>query len=331
MTRARSETVDLASTPYYHCISRCVRRAFLCGQDEYTGQSYEHRRGWVVERLGELSEIFAIELYAYAVMSNHLHVVIRVDATAANDWDEDEVIERHSKLFPGLKDVAQNTSAHHRRDLCEKWRTRLTDISWFMRCLNEHIARRANKEDECKGRFWEGRFKSQPLLDEEALLTCMAYVDLNPIRSGEVFELEESEHTSIASRLEYAEVALDDPDMPAVPPRLTPFDDQVAPRSERETIPMSFVDYVALLEWTGRCQRAYGPGGTIRGEAPALLQKLQLDPRAWLRVMEHQGLRTLYVLGSVEALDELAQSQGKRWVHGKAQARARKQATLEDE
>ena len=326
MTRARSETVDLASTPYYHCISRCVRRAFLCGLDEYTGQSFEHRRGWVVERLWELSEIFAIDLYAYAVMSNHLHVVVRVDQNAANEWDEDEVIERHSKLFPGLKDAAKNTTARHRRELCEKWRARLTDISWFMRCLNEHIARRANKEDECKGRFWEGRFKSQPLLDEEALLTCMAYVDLNPIRSGEALSLEASEHTSIASRLEYAE--LEEPDV--VPPRLAPFEDQVSPRSERETIPMSFLDYVELLEWTGRCARVYGPGGTIRGDAPTLLQKLQLDPSAWLRVMEHQGLRTLAVLGSIEALDEFAASQGKQWVHGKAQARARTRPTVAD-
>ncbi len=320
MPRARSETLDLASTAYYHCISRCVRRAFLCGRDEYSGQDYEHRRGWVEERLWELSEIFAIDLYAYAVMSNHLHVVLRVDEAKAASWDDDTVIQRYSRLFPGMKAAAQNTTARHRRELAKSWRERLMSVSWFMRCLNENIARRANKEDECTGRFWEGRFKSQPLLDEEALLTCMAYVDLNPIRSGKAMKLETSKHTSIALRLEHAEVALDDADTNLVPSALVPFEDQVSSRSRRETVPMQFLDYVELLEWTGRCKRAVGPSGRIRGRAPTLLQKLQLDPGAWLRVMEYQGLRTAGVLGSVEALDQFAQAQGKQWVHGKGLA-----------
>ena len=326
MPRARSETVDLASTPYYHCISRCVRRAFLCGRDEYSGRDFEHRRGWVVARLRKLAEIFAIELYAYAVMSNHLHVVVRVDEAVADTWEDDDVIERYGQLFPGMKAVAKDATERQRHELANEWRSRLCDLSWFMRCLNEHIARKANKEDECTGRFWEGRFKSQPLLDEEALVTCMAYVDLNPIRSGEASSLEESEHTSIASRLEHAEAALEN--LPVVPPRLAPFEDQVA--SNCDTIPMSFVDYMELLEWTGRCRRAVGPGGVIRGRPPTLLRKLRLDPMAWLRVMEHQGLRTQCVLGSVEALDEFAASHGKQWVHGKAQARARTMSKLDE-
>ncbi len=74
MTIARSRQISLADTPYYHVVSRCVRRAFLCGQDDHSGQSYEHRRQWVADKLGQLSQVFAIGICAYAVMSNHYHL-----------------------------------------------------------------------------------------------------------------------------------------------------------------------------------------------------------------------------------------------------------------
>jgi hypothetical protein len=88
------------------------------------------------------------------------------------------------------------------QELAERYRQRLHDLSWFMRVLNESVARQANAEDGCTGRFWEGRFKSQALLDEQALLAAMAYVDLNPIRAGMADDLSDSLHTSIHARLE---------------------------------------------------------------------------------------------------------------------------------
>ena len=94
MTTARKQLISLIDTPYYHCISRCVRRAFLCGEDKYTGQSFEHRRGWVEDKLLKLGEVFAIDICAYAVMSNHTHMVLHVDVEQANLWTMDEVITR---------------------------------------------------------------------------------------------------------------------------------------------------------------------------------------------------------------------------------------------
>src|SRR3546814_2108216 len=78
MTYPRNQLVPPGSPGTYHCVSRCVRRAFLCGEDRYSGQSFEHRRQWIEDRLHQLAEVFAVSLWAYAVMSNHLHVVVQV-------------------------------------------------------------------------------------------------------------------------------------------------------------------------------------------------------------------------------------------------------------
>lgn len=209
VTRARHQQISLDDTPYYHCISRCVRRAYLCGDDPVSGQNFDHRKQWLVERIKLLANHFAIDVCAYAVMSNHYHLVLFVNETKANEWSDKEVIKRWTALFPRnaaiIETLRNNSKSRKAQKQLEQqiqlWRDRLKDISWFMRCLNESVARRANKEDECTGRFWEGRFKSQALLDEKALVTCMTYVDLNPIRAGVTDSLDSSDFTSIQERL----------------------------------------------------------------------------------------------------------------------------------
>jgi hypothetical protein len=101
MPQSRKSQVSLIDTPYYHCVSRCVRRSFLCGMDKYSGQSYDHRRGWVEDRLLFLSAVFAIDICAYAVMSNHTHVVLHVDKIEADGWDSDQVLRYYHKLHKG--------------------------------------------------------------------------------------------------------------------------------------------------------------------------------------------------------------------------------------
>ena len=171
MPQPRYRLVDTQTTPYYHCISRCVRRAFLCGYDRASRKNFDHRKQWILDRIKELSSIFAIEVCAYAIMSNHFHLVLHVDTVGAKQWSSDEVIDRWLQLYSGPA-VAQKykagatlaTSEEKTLAGCvETWQARLSDLSWYMRCLNETIARMANREDDCTGRFWEGRFRSQAL------------------------------------------------------------------------------------------------------------------------------------------------------------------------
>ena len=201
--------------PYYHCISRCVRRAFLCGEDHLTANNFEHRRDWVLERLAYLGHTFCIEIASYAIMSNHYHLVLRVDADKVKNWNEPEIIRRWKRIYnipEVVKQYLKNPNAQGIRDVAksiiEEWRHRLMDISRFMRALNEYLARRANKEDCCKGRFWEGRFKSQALLDEGAVLTAMDYVDLNPIRAKVTKTPEASNHTSVQQPAKFLDTHL---------------------------------------------------------------------------------------------------------------------------
>jgi hypothetical protein len=169
MTMPRSSLVSLTDTPWYHVVCRCVRRAFLCGEDHTTGQNFEHRRGWIEERIGQLSSVFAIDVAAYTVMSNHYHIVVRIDDKRAQQWSDYEVLKRWTKIFAGPLFVQRYLDKDQRQNLSdaqlsqvdkyiELYRQRLSDLSWYMRVLNETIARKANAEDNCTGRFWEGRF-----------------------------------------------------------------------------------------------------------------------------------------------------------------------------
>jgi REP element-mobilizing transposase RayT len=200
----------------YHCIARCVRRAFVCGNDPVTGHDYEHRKDWIRERLEKLASIFAIDICGYAVMSNHLHIILRTRPDLIQDWSDDEIALRWSRLYPPRDPATGKPAEPSECDLnmilsdparVVKLRERLASLSWFMRCLNEPIARRANREDQCSGHFWEGRFRSQALLDEAAVLACSVYVDLNPIRAGVAETPEQSQRTSVFDRIRSRPVA----------------------------------------------------------------------------------------------------------------------------
>ncbi len=328
MPRARREQISLAETLYYHCISRCVRRAFLCGHDRASGRDYEHRRAWIRSKLAELVEVFAIDLCAYAIMSNHYHVVLRADMERAESWSDDEVLERWRRLFKGPELVRMYmdgeflSEAEHRylAELAATWRERLTDISWFMRTLNEAIARWANEEDHCKGRFWEGRFKSQALLDETAVLTCMAYVDLNPVRAGLAETPETSDYASVQQRAEALQESERDSGKTAgseTLPRLAPLVDatNIDEEDSGAICDLRLLDYLELVDSTGRALRA-DKRGEVSGTASPVLKRLGIEPEAWLRHMRPRPNYHLKAMGPAEALRGFAEAVDQRWLWG---------------
>ena len=318
MPKPRKQLVSLDATPYYHCTSRCVRRAFLCGVDHYTGQSYEHRRQWVEDRILFLAEVFAIDVCAYAVMSNHHHLVLHIDKPKSLNWSDQEVCERWHRLYKGTEltqKFARGNSLGKAERLAVKlkldqWRLDLCSISWFMRALNEPIARMANAEDQCSGRFWESRFSSQALLDEKALIACMAYVDLNPVRAKLAARPETSEHTSIKKRIETLATTGQQP------LNLAEFIGN-SRDSMPVGLPFHLQDYVALVDWTGR-QIREGKRGAINHKLPPIIQRLNIDPQHWLILVTRFESRFKSLVGSAFALKKAASTLGYKRTPGLA-------------
>jgi len=318
MTQPRKRLVSIEDTPYYHCIGRCVRRAFLCGIDEFSGKDYEHRRQWVVDRLKTLTQLFAIDVCSYAVMSNHYHVVLKLNPVSANDWTDRDIVERWEQLFSGNEQtrayLSDDTLTEHSKDYLSVqipiWRERLTDISWFMRCLNEYIARKANYEDNCTGHFWEGRFKSQSLLDEAALVSCMAYVDLNPIRAKMASNPEQSDYTSIQERIKLL-----------LHSRQSNNNDQewLVPMEGHSNdgtgLPLELDNYLALVDWAGRAQ-VNNKRGSIPNQLSPILTRLAIDPKSWFNSQQHFGRCYYLAIGSTRRIKALATRVGQSWLSG---------------
>jgi REP element-mobilizing transposase RayT len=241
-------------------------------------------------------------------MSNHIHIVIKLMPQEPESWADNEVLERWTHLYTGPRAVQQwsantldNPADYETPNrLIAKYRNRLGDLSWFMKCLNEPIARQANKEDGCTGQFWESRYKSQALLTEEALLTCMAYVDLNPVRAEMCNTPEESDYTSIKERIapsfdlakaindEIKHQRLQRFDLPLKP--LAPFGGNVT-FQEQIGILFCVKDYMQLVYTTGRMIRT-DKRGAIPINLPPILERLPINRQQWLQ--QSQQFEKLY-------------------------------------
>ena len=330
MATPRTRLVDETVTPWYHCVSRCVRKAFLCGQGA------EHRKQWVEERLRFLVSLFSIDCGGYAVMDNHLHLLLRLDSRRAEAWTPEEVARRWLTLFP-VRDLAGKplpvADARVREraadpDWISRTRKKLGNLGWFMKCLKEPLARLANKEDGCTGAFWEGRFRSVAVLDVEHLLATAAYIDLNPLAAGVAPTPEAPQHTSFHTRLDHAKsegtlATLRDglstlTRNPHQEERLwlLPTDDL---RDRGGTRPglatgCTLSCYVRLIDWTSRLIRA--GKAHLDPASRSLFERLGVDPDSWEATVLQLVRSTKSVgshFGTPARLTEAARTHGRRW------------------
>jgi REP element-mobilizing transposase RayT len=347
VTIARKEIIDESQPGVYHITTRCVRRAFLCGKDSYSGKDYEHRRAWIRERILLLTEVFAIDMLGYVVMCNHLHLVPYIRPDVAKLWSPQEVAERWLKVVsthhraddtaedPSEEDIAAIVSDPAR---VEELRKRLSSISCFMAKLNEYISRRANKEEGLGGRFWEGRFKSTHLSDEAAILGCMVYVDLNPVRAKMAASIEDSDHSSGQDRLvaeqgrrqvsEYEKRQQEGEVLTEPQEELLA---EARERAKRASFlaslngsplgpdsPLGRISestYLELVDWTGRQVRA-GKRGTIPDHILPILEGLDVNTAHWVKTVEQYGSLFHRLVARAEDMAKAARAKGRSWFQG---------------
>lgn len=334
MAVPRSIIVDLETTSYYHVMSKCVRGSFLCGIDPKTQEDYSHRKQWIEDRIKQLAYAFAIQVASYVVMSNHFHLVLFVDEELGKSLTNEEVLERWKSIFPTDAKKIERMDEMRKFEKINACRGKLIDLSWFMRCLNEYIAKRANGEEKCEGRFWAGRFKSQALLDPGAIITTSAYVDLNPLRAGIAKTPEDSEFTSIKQRVDYSakQVGKKSKSKPN-PPLKQIYDtlDQpnylmsfLNPENKKETkikLPITFSEYLEVVDYTARLIRTDGKASMPESVAP-IFERLGLRGENWWQYASHLGTNFSYAVGNLTKYRTFGKTGRKGPNKGSAIARA---------
>lgn len=314
MATARSKIVSLEVTPWYHCTTRCVRQAFLCGYDQKTNTDYSHRKKWLEDRILFLAKVFCIELGAYAIMSNHYHVVVKIDQDHANRISDKEVVTRWLRIYKGTPAARKyldgnsllDTELDQLKESIKSWRRELSNLSRFMAEINQKIAIRANREDGSKGKFWEARFNSQAVLDPDTLIRTLIYVDLNPVRAKTAPTPEKSEHTSIFRRLG----STGDNGL------LNFHEGTGQPGSGFQTqqcLPICFKDYLALLDWTGKNLDA-SKRGSIRSHTPDIFERLGYSSDQWFKSVRSSNDRRQSALGSTEKIEGFCKFHGRSWI-----------------
>lgn len=332
----RAEVLDPSEINVAHVFSRVCRRCFLLGDDPVSGKNFDHRKVWIEESLRQFAAEFGIDLLGFAILSNHFHLILRSRPDIVASWSDEEVARRWMKLCPhrrGSDGKAMEPSEPEIRSIAgcpvktAEIRSRLSNISWWMRLLCQRIAMRANREDGETGRFWQDRYKATKLVDEASLLACAAYVDLNPIRAAMAQSLEGSNHTSVQRRIE---AITDQPEADAslAPLSIDEASDPIGPQpsvssrrcSDKGFLAMTTEDYLQLLDWTAR-QVVPGKAGRTDKTMPPVLKRIGLDQASWCELVRDFGKLFCSVAGRAEVVDAMRSARGHRRFHLRRRAR----------
>ena len=348
---ARKEIFDPEEVGVYFCTSRCVRRAFLCGEDNYSGKNYDHRKLWMEELLQYMARYFALDIISHSIMSNHFHITLRNRPDIVKTWGDYRVAEHWLRLYPKDRDkegkpcepkLSRIRALAKDKKRIAKLRQRLSSISWFHAYLKEKIARRSNLEDEASGAFWAARFQSIRLFDIPALVAASVYVDLNWIRARMAETPETSRHCSVWFRIAARQArrraargagpqAVTSATGVAADGWLAPLYEGKAPENERFAacglrisdtpgLPVSLDQYLQLVDWTGR-QLRRGKRGKIPAHLADILQRLDVETSVWLDGIEHFEQWFHRAAGRARAMMEKAKQAGRRWFHGLGRCR----------
>ena len=348
---SRAEIFDPSEIVAVHTMARTNRRCFLMGQDQLTGKNFDHRKRWIEDKLKHLAANFGIDLLAFSCLSNHFHLVLRSRPDVVKTWDDTEVARRWWSLCPQRKikieiDGKKNwvpaeptewdlNSIRNDPVKLAAVRSRLSNISWWMRLLCQYIALRANGEDgEGLGRFWQSRFKAVRILDEESLLACAAYVDLNPIRAALAETLEASDYTSVQPRIAalkenaMAVNAANASDAATITNRADAFlspicidekNDPLSAQSSRNGkrcsdkgfLALAEAEYLTILDWLARNTVA-GKRGQTPTAAPPVFERLGIDAQEWSRMVKDFGRTFKNVAGKPTSIEQARSLKSRR-------------------
>ncbi len=324
MTYPRSRSISKTEDGRYHLISKTVRDTYLLQSGD------DSRKKWIIEKMVFLANIFYIGTDSYAIMDNHMHIVVETQYKIADKAPDKDIAFRWLYLHPERKIKDGESPAPTKKEInsfisdrkrVKQCREKLRDISCYMQELNQSIARRANKEDGIGGRFWQGRFKSINLAAPGALLKCIMYVELNPVRAKMVDSPELSAFTSCYKRVK-AELAREELKKKPNKKKLkeeSKLDSWLSPifnrGNKRGVLEMTFKEYLELLDWTGR-QIREDKRGAIPAHLEPILTRLKLKSEDWVDSFKSFRKDFHTVAAPEEKMREIAEKVEVRWFHG---------------